>query len=173
MPQSAESENSALDRIARLLENHLLWLLPVSVVLIIIGPWLFTRDIPSIPGFGSGNEVGDTFGGITAPIIGLITIMLLFLTYQFQKNELQETRATANKQAEIMAQQQFENTFFELLKVHRENTEKIRKYGGEEEFGRRAFASFKEKFEEILKTLYFNEYSNSIRKNSRNSVTKQ
>lgn len=169
MAQKNEENNKRvnLEGIEYWLEKKFWLILTFIFLSIFMIPFFLTRDwMPNCISYGNPSEVGDTFGGIMAPFIGLFTISLIFLTYRTQRRELRATQKTAKQQAAIMAQQQFENTFFELLKVHRENTEKIRKYGGEEEFGRRAFASFKAEFEEILKTLYFNDYSNAI--NNRN-----
>ena len=43
------------------------------------------------------GEIGDTIGGLTAPVIGLLNAVLLYLTLR----------------------EQFENTFFQLLEAQR------------------------------------------------------
>ena len=57
------------------------------------------------------GEIGDTIGGLTAPVIGLLNAVLLYLTLreQFEFNE--------NK--EICKEDQFKNTFFQLLEAQR------------------------------------------------------
>ncbi len=57
------------------------------------------------------SGLGDFIGGITAPI----AIILLYMTYSSQKNELEETRKIMNAQASTMKKQQFESTFFHML----------------------------------------------------------
>lgn len=60
-----------------------------------MAPWLFTR--PYINGwdffdFSGTGEIGDTIGGITSPIVGLISILLLWWTLraQLKFNEQQD-----------------------------------------------------------------------------------
>jgi hypothetical protein len=57
--------------------------------------------------------LGDYVGGILGTIIGFITLILVYLTYTSQKDELK-------LQSQLIAQQQFESTFFNMLNVHRE-----------------------------------------------------
>ncbi|WP_310377696.1 putative phage abortive infection protein [Flavobacterium sp.] len=66
--------------------------------------------------------LGDYVGGILGTIIGFITLILVYLTYTSQKDELK-------LQSQLIAQQQFESTFFNMLNVHRElkNSLKIKK----------------------------------------------
>lgn len=159
MAQNNEENNNrvGLEQIENCLERNFFRILLGIFFSIFLIPFFLTLPIlPEWLAYGKPSEVGDTFGGVMAPFIGLFTIFLIFLTYRTQRRELRATQVTARQQADIMAQQQFENTFFELLKVHRENTEKIREYGGREEFGRRAFAIFKEELEDIYKKLYYN-----------------
>lgn len=158
---NSQRTKSKLDKIAEWIESKLVGILIAGFILIVFGPWLLTLQSP-LPSFGSDGEVGDTFGGITAPIIGLITILLIFLTYHSQKNELKETRDTAEKQAEIMAQQQFESTFFEMLKVHRDNVAQIA-YNSQNK-GRDAFLMFSNEFKEILWLIHENVESENNKK---------
>lgn len=62
-------------------------LLVIGTLGIIIGPWLFTR--PCIFGwqsldFTQTGTIGDTIGGITAPIVGFVSILLLWWTLKEQ-----------------------------------------------------------------------------------------
>ena len=58
------------------------------------------------------GEIGDTIGGLTAPVIGLLNAVLLYLTLreQFEFNE---------KQKKSVKEDQFKNTFFQLLEAQR------------------------------------------------------
>ncbi len=67
---------------------------------------------------GKYNELGDFVGGITAPFLSLVAVVLLYLTYMSQKQELRESRKLLQIQTETLDKQQFENTFFQLLSVH-------------------------------------------------------
>src|SRR5688572_13144968 len=71
------------------------------------------------------NELGDFVGGITAPFLSSVAILLIYLTYVSQKEELRLTRAIMEKQTETLNKQQFETTFFNLLKVHNQNLNDI------------------------------------------------
>lgn len=66
------------------------------------------------------NELGDFVGGITAPFLSLVALVLLYLTYKSQKEELFQTRQILTKQTETLDKQQFETTFFNLLNLHNE-----------------------------------------------------
>lgn len=56
-------------------------------------------------------KVGDFIGGVTGAIFTLVGIVLLYETLSLQRKELKESRAVFEKQ-------QFENTFFSLLKLY-------------------------------------------------------
>ena len=62
-------------------------LIGILLLGVILGPWLFTQ--PCFRGwksldFTSTGDIGDTIGGITAPFIGLLSILLLVWTLQEQ-----------------------------------------------------------------------------------------
>ena len=59
------------------------------------------------------GSFGSYVGGIVGTIIGAITLILVYKTYTSQKQELK-------LQKQLIAQQQFESTFFNMLNVHRE-----------------------------------------------------
>lgn len=64
------------------------------------------------------NELGDFIGGITAPLLSILALFLLYRTYKSQKEELLETRLLLQKQTEYLNKQQFEATFFNMLNLH-------------------------------------------------------
>jgi hypothetical protein len=67
----------------RLTKRQVLFLVIVSV-LIIIAPWILTLHGPACLSLIDSGSVGDVIGGTTAPIIGLVSIFLLFLTLKSQ-----------------------------------------------------------------------------------------
>lgn len=79
--------------------------------------WLY-----SLCKFFSFNQdtgaVGDTIGGTTAPIVGLISIFLLIWT-------LIEQKKSNDKQIRFMQDERFENTLFNLLNEQREITSSL------------------------------------------------
>lgn len=74
-------------------------LLVLVVIIIIVAPVLFTRPAKySCFDFSSTGQIGDTIGGITAPIIGLVSILLLYLTLKgqldFNKSQTKDNRTS-------------------------------------------------------------------------------
>lgn len=54
--------------------------LVIGAALIFLSPILFTRDFGLLD-FNHTGEIGDTIGGLTSPIIGLIGAVLVFLSF--------------------------------------------------------------------------------------------
>jgi len=99
------------------LEKYWLWgFLVLAIALVLAIPLIFVPWIKSID-FGKETSVIANYenlpqyiSGITAHFLSLVTVVLLWKTYQSQKKEL--------KQAETLTKQQlFTTTFFELLKL--------------------------------------------------------
>lgn len=60
-------------------------ILAIGIVLIFISLYLFTRPaLISSFDFSNTGEIGDTIGGITAPIINLIGAFLVYVSFQAQ-----------------------------------------------------------------------------------------
>lgn len=91
------------------------WLLIIVVLLVVF-------FAPSVLCMNSFNQdtgaVGDTIGGTTAPIVGLISIFLLIWT-------LIEQKKSNDKQIRFMQDERFENTLFNLLNEQREITSSL------------------------------------------------
>lgn len=83
----------------------------------IVAPLLFIQEWTNIS-FRDTGQIGDTIGGTTAPIIGILSIILLIYT-------LWEQIKFNQKQKEISTDEQFKSTFFNLLQVQRDILEKI------------------------------------------------
>ncbi len=87
----------------------------LSVLLVLLAPGVLSMH--SWCDFFAFNQetgaVGDTIGGTTAPIVGLISIFLLIWT-------LIEQKKSNEKQIRFMQDERFENTLFNLLNVQRE-----------------------------------------------------
>lgn len=102
--------------------NWKYWLiLIISVIILIIAPGLFTQT--AIFDFWKFDtvtgSVGDTIGGTTAPIVGLISIFLLVVT-------LCEQKKSNESQLKYMRDEKFESTFFNLLNEQREIQKTLR-----------------------------------------------
>lgn len=87
-------------------------ILILAVVFTIVAPFLFTRDF-GWESFEDTGQIGDTIGGITAPIIGILSIYLLYRTLK-EQNEFNQ------KQSIIAHNEQFKSTFFLLLQEQRD-----------------------------------------------------
>lgn len=59
------------------------------------------------------GNFGSFVGGVFGTIIGFVTLFFVYITYTSQRKELKI-------QKELISQQQFESTFFNMLNVHRE-----------------------------------------------------
>lgn len=98
------------------------WLL---IIVVLLGVVFFAPSVlcmNSLCKFFSFNQdtgaVGDTIGGTTAPIVGLISIFLLIWT-------LIEQKKSNDKQIRFMQDERFENTLFNLLNEQREITSSL------------------------------------------------
>lgn len=78
-------------------QHVLLW---IGIVGVFIGPWLFTRSYIGnwdFFDFSQSGSIGDTIGGITAPIVGLVSILLLWWTLRAQM-DFNAKQDTINKE---------------------------------------------------------------------------
>lgn len=115
--------------------NNILWYVPDS----------FKKGMKGENISLSPNEVGDSIGGILSPIVGLLASILTFIAFYIQKianNEIKD-------QFKI---QQFENQFYEMLRLHKENVNEIeiKTNSGKEIRGRLVFYEMKKELELLL-----------------------
>lgn len=76
-------------------------------------PFILTRSGWEWLNFNDKGQIGDTIGGITAPFIGLLNVLLLYLTFQ------EQARFNQN-QTEVVEDEQFKDSLFGLLQKQRE-----------------------------------------------------
>jgi hypothetical protein len=101
----------------KLIKNGLIICL-VLFVLSILAPFVLTEPSISFISFKNTGEIGDTIGGITAPFIGLISAILVYLALKAQID--------ANVQVSSQFQlQKFENQFYEMIRLHKENVNEM------------------------------------------------
>lgn len=80
-----KEENQIQDRICILLRERSCCCIIVSIAIICFMPYLFTRTaFCDNLVFAETGQIGDTIGGITAPFIGIINIILLVFTLRAQ-----------------------------------------------------------------------------------------
>lgn len=84
--------------------DNSVWIILFSVILMLIMPWLFTRDFGLVSFEGKGN-IGDTIGGITSPIVGLLGAILVYkaLQAQISANNLLKTQFDKQQKDTISA----------------------------------------------------------------------
>ncbi len=71
---------------------------------------------------------GDFVGGTLNPILSFLALVVLLKTYSSQREELEDTKTILKEQTATQKKQQFESTFFELLKVHNQSLENLLKF---------------------------------------------
>lgn len=79
------------------------WILIFGTFLTLLSPFLFTRNVLSNAlDFTETGQIGDTIGGITAPIVNLIGAILVFyaLKAQIEANNLIQQQFEEQKQKE-------------------------------------------------------------------------
>jgi hypothetical protein len=88
------------------------------VIIIIFLPALITSNYWLDIDFTHTGEIGDTIGGIISPFVAIAAAVLTFIAFwvQFKANQ---------QQREDIALERFDNQFFEMLKIHKENSNNI------------------------------------------------
>lgn len=102
------------------LDNFSTYLLILASCIITFGfyaPFAFT-DKDNVTDFINTGQIGDTFGGIMNPFISIAAIIVTGLAFYAQYK--------ANKQVKDQFElQKFENQFYEMLRLHKENVNEI------------------------------------------------
>ncbi|HNR21033.1 MAG TPA: hypothetical protein PKN75_14555 [Bacteroidia bacterium] len=93
-------------------------LLLIGILLTIIAPYFLTRSWGLLD-FSSTGQIGDTIGGITAPITSLIGAILVYFALKEQIKANKIIQDQVSDQKTISYKQQFESTFFKLLELHK------------------------------------------------------
>ena len=111
------------------LEIGILFLALIIIIFSFVAPILFVQE--SIWGidFTETGPIGDTIGGIMNPFIALVGVLLTFLAFyiQYRANKLQRElfRFELDAQKLQFNRTQFENQFYEMLKMHKANVNDI------------------------------------------------
>ncbi len=95
------------------LKRNIEWVLLLTLTVTLISPFIFTRDWTGID-FSQTGQIGDTIGGLTAPFLNFLTIILLYLT-------LREQTQSTKKQRDFDSINQLFNTVkndFESINVY-------------------------------------------------------
>lgn len=86
------------------LRNHIGTLILVFSILAFIAPRLFTLPGVDCLDFSETGQIGDTIGGITAPFLGFLSVVLLYITLKEQQ-EFNKTQQFINENNELIALQ--------------------------------------------------------------------
>jgi hypothetical protein len=112
------------NKLTSFIEKHLSIIILIFIIWVIISPILFTQfSIISFSNDRSTGQIGDTIGGITAPAIGLLSAILLYLalTKQIDNNNIiiheSNFRTTYNEIVEFKKSLK-EYKFFQQTGVH-------------------------------------------------------
>lgn len=112
--------------------RKIIWGMCIGFLVICALPILFTTMSWFGLDFKETGGIGDTLSGIMSPFIAVVAAVLTFLAFwvQFTFNEDQIKRFNEQddhieKQEKDLKIERFENRFFELLKLHRENVQEF------------------------------------------------
>lgn len=85
-----------------------------GIVLILVSPWLSVK----LTDLKETGAIGDTIGGVTSPLVGLLGALLVYfaLKEQIKANELIADQFEEQKR--ITTRQHFEQTFFNMINIH-------------------------------------------------------
>lgn len=72
---------------------HLLFIIGVFIVFAVFSVIYFTRASYSSWNFSSTGQIGDTIGGLTAPVIGILNAVLLYITIKRQDDQINRQEA--------------------------------------------------------------------------------
>jgi len=125
------------------------WWLPVLIIIFVFLAWGFTWHL--LEPMENRGTFGDMFGAVNALFSGLafggviVAIVLQGKELKLQRIELKLTRNELKDQNSTLKKQKFENTFFELLRLHNDITNSIdlfNKRSGNKTTGRDCFKVF-------------------------------
>jgi hypothetical protein len=87
-----------------------------------VAPMIFVKESNFGFDFSDKGQIGDTIGGIMNPFVALSGVFLTFLAFyiQFKANQLQR-----NLFRQELDSNKFENQFYEMLRLHKENVNEI------------------------------------------------
>jgi hypothetical protein len=114
------------------------------VIFSFFAPAIFVKSNNCGIDFSDKGQIGDTIGGIMNPFIAISGVLLTFLAFfiQYKSNKLQreQFRLELVEQNKQFKKSQFENQFYEMLKLHKENVNDLEiKMDDELVKGRRVF----------------------------------
>ena len=99
-------------------------ILVVLAILTVIGglchPFIVKYCIEKDITYNELGPIGDWFGGLSGPLIGLSSFILVYLAFRLQNRQMKDQQLEFEKQNTTLALQRFESSFFQLLSFHNE-----------------------------------------------------
>lgn len=132
------------------------------ILIVFLLPYLFSSFQLFKIDFRTTGQIGDTIGGITGPFIAVAASILTFIAFwvQYKANE---------QQRHDIQIERFENKFYELLRLHKENVNEFFIGVGEDSVEKRkSFVSMFNEFRYVYyccKSIYEKEKPNYYIKN--------
>jgi hypothetical protein len=96
---------------------------------------------------GEEGQIGDAFAGTVGPLIAWVAAILTFLAFSVQSISNRQQKRQFERQAADTARQRFENIYFELIRLFRENVLEI---GIGENRGKKIFVFMIREYRAIL-----------------------
>ncbi len=123
-------------------------------------PYILTREAIFGVSYTATGQIGDTFGGLTAPIVAFVAAFLTFIAFwaQFKSNKAQTEQF--EKQANKDNKEIIESNFFRLLEMHNRNIDEFRI--NETITKRSVFKEYFKEFKASLKILELSLSKNNI-----------
>ena len=95
------------------------FVLIIGVVLVVAAPFIFTRQ--GFISFQETGQIGDTIGGVTAPIINMIGAILVFFALQAQVEANRIIQKQIDEQKTDEVQRKTSSNLFEIYKLIKED----------------------------------------------------
>lgn len=102
------------------LENLLIFVAFLAVVGGIAHPFIIKYLVVKDKTFAELGPIGDWFGGLSGPLIGFSSFILVYLAFRLQNNQNENQQIEFDKQNKILSLQRFESSFFQLMSFHNE-----------------------------------------------------
>ena len=80
-----KSISNNFEKVVKNLDKYAIIIILLFIIVIGLAPYIFTRNWTNIDFTDTGN-IGSTIGGITAPFIGVLSALLVFLSFRAQIN---------------------------------------------------------------------------------------
>lgn len=91
-----------MDKFLNFFKTNLTYIIIIWIIFTIVSPYLFTREW-NIINFSGTGEIGDTIGGVTAPVINILNAILIYIAFteQLKANNLIKKQLDDEKLKEV------------------------------------------------------------------------